>query len=103
MLITSNVFIIDLSHGTYIGDKQDSPHTLVDERELSAKEVMIEDNVWIGQNVVILPGVFIGKNSIIGAGAVVTKNIPSNSIAVGNPARVIKEYCLKDKTWNLVK
>ena len=55
------------------------------------KPVIIGDNVWIGSNVVILPEVVIGENVIIGAGAIVTKNIPSNSIAVGNPCRVIRE------------
>ena len=44
-----------------------------------------------GQAVVVCPGVTIGENSIIGAGAVVTRSVPANSIAVGNPARVIKE------------
>jgi maltose O-acetyltransferase len=47
--------------------------------------------VWIGANVTILPGVTIGNNVVIGAGAVVTKDIPDNSLAVGVPARVIKE------------
>lgn len=45
----------------------------------------------IGANVTILPGVTIGNNVVIGAGAVVTKDIPDNSLAVGVPARVIKE------------
>lgn len=103
VLIASNVFITDLSHGSYGGDEQDAPHTIVDKRELSAKDVIIEDNVWIGQNVVILPGVTIGENSIIGAGSVVTKDIAANSIAVGNPAKVIKQYCLTSKTWDFVK
>ncbi len=53
--------------------------------------VIIEDNVWIGTRVTVLPGVTIGKGAIIGAGSVVTKNIAPNSIAVGNPACVIKE------------
>jgi maltose O-acetyltransferase len=54
------------------------------------KAVIIEDNVWIGARVIILPGVTIGKGSTIGAGAVVSKNIPPYSVAVGNPARVVK-------------
>ena len=54
--------------------------------------VTIEDGVWIGENVTICPGVTIGENSVIGAGAVVTKDIPANCIAVGNPARVLREF-----------
>lgn len=55
-------------------------------------KVIIEDNVSIGVNSIILPGIKIGKNTIIGAGSIVTKNIPENSIATGNPARVIGRY-----------
>ena len=57
----------------------------------SAAPITLEDNVWLGGSVVVCPGVTIGENSIIGAGAVVTRSVPANSIAVGNPARVIKE------------
>ncbi|STX39941.1 acyltransferase [Legionella feeleii] len=56
-----------------------------------AGDIIVEDNCWICANSTILPGVTIGKGSVIGAGSVVTKNIPPNSVAVGNPARVIKE------------
>ncbi|WP_404441898.1 hypothetical protein LG307_11355 [Sutcliffiella horikoshii] len=55
------------------------------------KSVTIGDNVWIGGNAVILPGVTIGDNAVIGAGSVVTKSIPENSLAVGNPCKVVKE------------
>ena len=63
-------------------------------REQGMKEinpVNIEDDVWIGARVIILPGVTIGKGSVIGAGAVVSKSIPPYSVAVGNPAVVVKE------------
>lgn len=53
--------------------------------------VVIEDNCWIGSNVTICPDVTIGKNSVIGAGSVVIKDIPANSVAVGNPCRVLRE------------
>ena len=56
-----------------------------------AKPISIGDDCWIGGNAVICPGVAIGKGCIIGAGAVVTKNIPDYSMAVGNPAKVIKK------------
>lgn len=52
--------------------------------------IEIGNNVWIGASAVILPGVKIGNNVVIGAGSVVTKDIPTNSIAVGNPCRVVK-------------
>ena len=56
-----------------------------------ASEIRIGNDVWLGANVTILPGVTIGDNVIVGAGAVVTKDIPDNSLAVGVPARVVKE------------
>ena len=62
-----------------------------DEWQFTAhKAVVIEDNVWIGERSTILKGVHIGKGSIIGCDSVVTKNIPAYSIAVGNPAIVVK-------------
>ena len=56
-----------------------------------AKPIKVGDNVWIGGNVVVLPGVTIGSNCVIGAGSLVVKDIPDNSIAVGNPCKVIKQ------------
>ena len=56
-----------------------------------AEPVTIGDNVWIGGSVTILPGVTIGSNVTIGAGSVVTKDIPDNTVAVGNPCKVIKK------------
>ena len=56
-----------------------------------AKTVVVEDYVWIGGGVIILPGVTIGKNSVIGAGSVVTRSVPGNSLAFGNPCKVVKE------------
>lgn len=57
----------------------------------AAAPIVIEDNVWLGGGVIVLAGVRIGKNSVVGAGAVVTRDIPPNVVAVGNPARVIKD------------
>lgn len=56
-----------------------------------AKPVTIGNNCWIGGSVTILPGVTIGDNVTIGAGSVVVKDIPSNCVAVGNPAKVVKQ------------
>ena len=55
-----------------------------------AEPVEIGDNVWIGGSVTILPGVTIGNNVVIGAGSVVTRDIPSDCVAAGNPARILK-------------
>lgn len=79
-LIGHNVTITTLNHD-FIPEKRQS---------LSPKSVYVGKNVWIGANVTILPGITIGDNAIIGAGSIVVKNIPANTIAVGNPARVIK-------------
>lgn len=62
--------------------------------------VVIKDNTFIGAGTVVLPGVTIGENVIIGANSTVTKDIPSNSVAVGSPARVIcslDEYLNKER------
>ena len=56
-----------------------------------ARPVTIGDNCWIGGNATILPGVKIGNNVTIGAGSVVVKDIPSDCVAVGNPAKVVKK------------
>jgi len=55
------------------------------------KDVIIEDDVWLGANVVVLPGVKIGKGAIVGAGSVVSKNIEPYSVNVGVPAKKIKD------------
>lgn len=57
----------------------------------AAEPIVIGDNVWLGGGVIVCPGVTIGDNSVIGAGAVVTKDIPANVVAVGTPAKVIRE------------
>ena len=65
-----------------------------------AANVTIGNNVFVGAGSIILPGVHIGNRVIIGAGSVVTKDIPENSVAIGNPARVvcgIDEYLAKEK------
>jgi acetyltransferase-like isoleucine patch superfamily enzyme len=66
---------------------------------VSVASITIEDGTWIGANAVVLAGVTIGKNCVIAAGSIVTKNIPSYSVAAGNPARVLKKYNHETKAW----
>ena len=61
------------------------------EQGVTRKGITVGNDCWIGNNVIILDGVNIGDGVVIGAGAVVTKDIPDNSVAVGNPARILKE------------
>ncbi|HRN44629.1 MAG TPA: sugar O-acetyltransferase [Flavobacterium sp.] len=63
----------------------------------SALPIIIGDDCWIGGNSVICPGITIGKGCVIGAGSVVTKDIPDNSLAVGNPAKVIRKLNQQEK------
>ncbi|MFO1022638.1 MAG: DapH/DapD/GlmU-related protein [Planctomycetales bacterium] len=67
----------------FYGDAWDWKHS-------AKKPIVIEDNVWIGFGAVVLKGVRIGEGSIVAACAVVTRDIPSYSVAAGNPARVVK-------------
>lgn len=67
-----------------------------------AYPITVGDNVWIGAGVHVMPGVRIGSNVVIGGGSVVVRDIPDNSIAVGNPCRVIRSITDADrsKSWD---
>ena len=56
-----------------------------------ALPITIADNVWLGGGSIVCPGVSIGENTVVGAGSVVTRDLPANVVAVGNPARVIRQ------------
>ena len=103
VLIASKVYISDLNHGN-VGDGEvydiTVPHRL---QQVHARPIAIEENVWIGESVCILGGVTFGKGSIVGAMSVVTKSIPPHSIAVGNPAKVIKQYNSDSKSWERIR
>lgn len=88
-----HVFISGFNHG-YSDGTLDS-----NEQELVRKEVVIGRESHIGANAVVVAGVHIGERVQIGAGSVVTRDIPSYSVAVGNPARVIKTYDFDKKAW----
>lgn len=88
VLMASGVYVSDHSHGgTTAADLALPPN----ERAIVSKgPVVIEAQVWLGENVCVLPGVRIGRSSIIGANSVVTRDIPPRSVAAGAPARVIR-------------
>lgn len=104
VLFGSKCYVTDHNHGIYSGDgTQSDPDIPPTERPLTSdKKVIIEDNVWLGDNVTVLPGVTIGKGSVIGSNAVVSKSIPPYSIAVGIPARVIKQWNPENQRWEFV-
>ncbi|MDR2361610.1 MAG: sugar O-acetyltransferase [Prevotellaceae bacterium] len=99
VLIASNVQIYTAAHPVELNERL-TPGWTADSKkyfcQTFALPVTIEDGCWIGGGVIILPGVTIGKGAVIGAGSVVTKNIPENSLAVGNPCRVIRKL---NVTW----
>lgn len=65
--------------------------------------VQIGDETWVGIHASVIGPVKIGKHCVIGANSVVTNNIPDYSVAVGVPARVIKNYNFKKKQWESIK
>ncbi|MGB0371585.1 MAG: acyltransferase [Opitutales bacterium] len=97
--------ILDVSEQLLVGEGvmigpnvyiTDHDHSLEGERSvLKSEATVVEKRVWIGANACVLKGVTIGEGAVIGAGSVVTKSIPPYTVAVGNPARVIRH--LKDE------
>ena len=103
-LLASHVYISDNSHGRYEGGNNDcSPEVAPDHREYITAPVKIGNNCWIGEGVIVMPGVTIGAGCVIGAHSVVNKDIPANSIAVGSPAKVVKQFNFETKHWERVK
>lgn len=104
VLMASHVYISDNSHGFYGGNENDSsPWTPPIDRPYMIAPVRIGDNVWLGEGAIVLPGVKIGNGCVIGAHSIVNKDIPSNCIAVGAPAKVVKKYSDKNQRWEKTK
>jgi maltose O-acetyltransferase len=62
----------------------------------SGEPITIDDNVWLGGGAIVCPGVTIGADTVVGAGAVVTRDLPAGVVAVGNPARILREIDDRD-------
>lgn len=93
ILIGDNCMI---ASGSYITDSD--WHDIYDRVSTGkSNPVRIENNVWIGDSAIVCKGVVIGENSIIGAGSVVVSEIPPNSIAAGNPAKVVRSLDANEK------
>lgn len=92
-LIAPNVQIYTAFHPTNALDRfgEQKPDGSFAFCKTQTAPVHIGNHVWIGGGAIILPGVTIGDNVVIGAGSVVTKDIPSNTIAYGNPCKVVRE------------
>lgn len=94
VLIAPGVQINTSSHPVELADRLNAdwePGSQQYRWRTYAKPITIEDNCWIGAGCIILPGVTIGAGSVIGAGSIVNRDIPANSVAVGNPCRVIRQ------------
>ncbi|MGO4959341.1 DapH/DapD/GlmU-related protein [Bifidobacterium pseudolongum] len=98
VLMASNIFITDTSHGSF-KDEADAPQVAPDDRKLHTRPTKIGNNVWIGEGACILSGVEIGDGCTIGANAVVTKSIPANSVAGGVPAKVLRKWNKELGIW----
>ena len=91
----------DIGSDVYIQDHNSLSLNYMDRRshqgEVICKPIRIGDDVWIGRRAIILKGVTIGDRAVIGAGAIVTHDVPSDSVAAGNPAKIVKYFQNKAK------
>jgi acetyltransferase-like isoleucine patch superfamily enzyme len=94
VIISDRVFVSDHAH------QYENINIPIIEQPLQAGgSVLIKAGSFVGVNAVIMPGVVIGRNSVVGASSVVTKNVPDFTVVGGIPAKIIKKYNSKTKTW----
>ena len=94
VMFATNVNITDGFHGY---TRIDEPYKY--QEIMRIQPIRIKQGCWIGQNVVIFPGVTIGEMSIVGANSVVVKSIPDHCIALGSPAKVVKNWDVNTESW----
>jgi len=85
VMMGPEVLIVSVNH------RFGSPIPMIDQGMADSREVVIDDDVWIGARAIILPGVHISRGVVVGAGSVVTRSIAPNCVVAGNPARVVKD------------
>jgi acetyltransferase-like isoleucine patch superfamily enzyme len=93
IVIEDNVLMgsgIHIYVDTHKFDNSDTP--LIDQGFYESREIILRNGCWIGANTIILPGVTVGENAVVGAGSIVTKDIPARTVAVGNPAKVVRVF-----------
>lgn len=92
VMLASNVQLYTATHPVELAERYvRNPETGQLDRQTYALPIQIGNGCWLGGGVIVLPGVTIGDGTVIGAGSVVTKDIPADSLAVGNPCRVIRK------------
>ena len=100
-LFGSKIYVSDHNHGIYNGSGQSSPEEPPAHRLLAGGgPVVIEENVWIGDNAVIIGPATIGRGAIIAANSVVRGVVPANTIVAGAPAKPIKIFNTKTGSWD---
>jgi acetyltransferase-like isoleucine patch superfamily enzyme len=87
VLMARNVYISDHIHAY-----DDTQRAVLDQGVARVEPVTIGDGAWLGQNVVVCPGVTVGRGAVVGANAVVVEDVPDYCLAVGAPARVVREF-----------
>jgi acetyltransferase-like isoleucine patch superfamily enzyme len=97
-LLARNVYISDHAHAF-----EDVERPIVSQGIDRIAPVTIGKHTWLGQNVVVLPGVTIGEHCVIGANSVVNSSIPDCCVAVGAPARVVRQFNRDSAKWEKVK
>jgi len=100
VLFGSNIYVSDHNHGCYSGEIHSMPDEPPAERKLIfSGPVVIEDNVWIGDNVVIVGPVRVGEGSILAANSVIKKDVKARTIVAGIPAKPIKKFNSESNIW----
>jgi acetyltransferase-like isoleucine patch superfamily enzyme len=93
VILAQHVVISGLNHGYR------NPRVAIKDQPIETAPIVIEKECWLGANVVVTAGVTIGQHSVVAAGSIVTKSIPPYSVAVGNPARVVRTFDFASNTW----